>query len=79
MVITYNSLPFVFLLINEIGHSDEYFSQIDFTDSIEDINNGVLTNKIRIRENSDTLVKFTSNINGPFRLEMDGFDGVDVA
>lgn len=79
MVIPYNSLPFGFLLINEIGHNDEYFSQVEFTDSIEDINSGVLTNKIRIRENSDTLVKFTSYFNEPFRLEMDGFDGVDVA
>ena len=76
MVIQSNLLPFQFSIIWDNGQIARDNNRIAFCDDIDDINNGVLKNSIQIRENTSVIINLYSD--KECRLEMDGFDGIDV-
>ena len=76
MVIQSSLLPFQLSVSWDNGQVFRINDRIAFCDDIDDINNGILKNSIQIRENTSVIIDFYSD--KECRLEMDGFDGIDV-
>lgn len=76
MVIQSSLLPFQLSVICDNGQRPWVNDGIAFCDDIDDINNGILKNGISIRENTSVFISLYSD--KECRLEMDGFDGIDV-
>ncbi len=74
MVIPFDKLPFeIFIESNKETYNNK---NIIFYDSIEDLNRIDFIPKIKLKENYETKIKVSSETN--VKLEMDGFDGVNI-